>query len=98
MSKGEFVKSIFSKEVNENIKGFLSSDIIKKLKKDSTAITGYVLQGMEYRPDKISAYYLGTTDYDWVILAVNTVNGLQDLTFGKELVIPSIQAIESIRI
>ena len=49
---------------------------------------------MEYRPDKISAYYYGTPEYDWVILLVNTINGLQDLTLGKELVIPSIETIK----
>ena len=93
MNKYSFVKNIYSKELNENIKGFLNGDTIKKLREDPLATIGYVKLGLEYRPDKISAYYYGSTEYDWVIVAVNTTNGIQDLTFGKKLVIPSVDKI-----
>lgn len=96
MTKSNFERSIFSKEIGDKIKGFIPSSIIKKLKEDNQAIRGYVMIGMEYRPDKISAYYYGSTDYDWVILVVNTTKGLQDLTLGKELVIPSINLITTL--
>ena len=69
-----------------------SAEKIQELKNGATIVS--LPLGMEYRPDKISAYYYGTPEYDWVILLVNTINGLQDLTLGKELVIPSIETIK----
>ena len=96
MRKYDFVKSIYSKEIGDSIKGFLPNTLLESLKEDPNKQIGQVLLGMEYRPDKISAYYYGTTDYDWVILAVNTTNGLEDLTLGKKLVIPSINTIISL--
>lgn len=96
MRKYDFIKNIYSKEINDKIKGFLPNTIIEALKLDPEKSDGQVLLGMEYRPDKISAYYYGTTDYDWVILAVNTTKGLEDLTLGKKLVIPSIDKIISL--
>jgi hypothetical protein len=89
MRKNDFIRNIYSKEIGGDIKGFLSSSIINALRSDPNRTEGFVKQGMEYRPDKLSAYYYGTTDYDWVILAVNTTKGLEDLTLGKKLVIPS---------
>jgi len=96
MTKSNFERDIFSKEIGDRIKGFIPSSTIKKLREDNQASKGQVMIGMEYRPDKISAYYYGSTDYDWVILAVNTTKGLQDLTLGKELVIPSINLITTL--
>ena len=96
MTKSNFERDIFSKEIGDRIKGFIPSSPIKKLREDNQASKGQVMIGMEYRPDKISAYYYGSTDYDWVILAVNTTKGLQDLTLGKELVIPSINLIATL--
>ena len=48
---------------------------------------------MEYRPDKISAYYYGSIEYAWVIVAVNTTKGIEDLTLGKKLILPSVNTI-----
>ena len=96
MRKYNFVRNIYSKEIGDKIKGFLPNTIIEALKSDPGKIEGSVMIGMEYRPDKISAYYYGSTDYDWVILVVNTTKGLQDLTLGKKLVIPSIDKIVSL--
>ena len=70
----------------------LDGEKIQELKNGATIVS--LPLGMEYRPDKISAYYYGTPEYDWVILLVNTINGLQDLTLGKELAIPSIETIK----
>lgn len=93
MRKYDFVRNIYSKEIGDKIKGFLPNTIIEALKSDPDKIEGSVMIGMEYRPDKISAYYYGSTDYDWIILAANTTKGLQDLTLGKKLIIPSVNTI-----
>ena len=93
MDKYRFVKNIYSKEIGDKIKGFLSAEIIKRLKEDEYAINGDVLIGMEYRPDKISAYYYGSIEYAWIIVAVNTTKGIEDLTLGKKLILPSVNTI-----
>ena len=90
--KSEYIDNIYSTSIKTDIKGFIDAEKIQELKNGATVVT--LPLGMEYRPDKISAYYYGTPEYDWVILLVNTINGLQDLTLGKELVIPSIETIK----
>lgn len=89
--KNTFVKDIYCKELNTDIKGFLSAENLKILRDNCT--TGQVLQGMEYRPDKIAAYYLGDERLGWAISAANNFqNGIQDYYLGRSLKIPTDRA------
>ena len=82
-------ESIYSDELEANVMGFI--DISKITEYKSTAKTGKVLKGMEYRPDKISAYYLGTSKYAWLISMLNNfTNGVQDYYLGRDLLIPTL--------
>lgn len=91
MKKNDFVKDIYCKELNTNIKGFLSDSQIKVLRENST--NGQVMQGMEYRPDKIAAYYLGDERLSWAVSAANNFqNGIQDYYLGRSIKIPTDRA------
>lgn len=88
-----YIDDIYSAELNDNIKGFLSIDKIEFLRNNAT--TGKVMQGMEYRPDKISAYYLGSVKYAWIITLINNfVNGIEDYELNKTILIPDISNLE----
>ncbi len=52
---------------------------------------GYVLPGMEYRPDLIADYYLGSSQSAWILYVVNEfTNGIKDFTKGRQIKIPNI--------
>lgn len=92
----KYVEDIYSEEIDENIKGFVDIDKISVLRNNATI--GYVMQGMEYRPDKISAYYLGTVKYSWIITLINNfVNGIEDYELGKEILIPDISNLNLLK-
>jgi hypothetical protein len=82
-------ESIYSDELKTDVMGFVDVSNVTSYK--STATTGKVLKGMEYRPDKISAYYLGTSKYAWLISMLNNfTNGVQDYYLGRDLLIPTL--------
>lgn len=91
MKKNDFIKDIYCNELDTNIKGFLSNEQLKILRENSTS--GQVMQGMEYRPDKIAAYYLGDERLGWAISAANNFqNGIQDYYLGRNIRIPTDRA------
>jgi hypothetical protein len=77
-----------------NSKGFLDRNFIDKLL-DGSESTGFVLQGMQYRPDKVSMYYYQTPFLHWIITLVNGFFGVQDYTEGTEIKLPSIRTINN---
>jgi hypothetical protein len=88
MFKNDFIETIYNKELNANIKGFFQADKIKILQEGATK--GTVMQGMEYRPDKVAAYYLGDETMSWAIsLANNFLLGIEDYYLGREILIPT---------
>jgi hypothetical protein len=76
-------------------KGFLDRNFINKLL-DGTETNGFILQGMQYRPDKVSIYYYGTPFLHWIITLVNNFFGIQDYTEGKEIKLPSTRTLNNV--
>lgn len=75
--------------INDNSKGFLDNTNLTELYKNCS--DGYVLKGMEYRPDLVAMHYLGDPTKAWAITFVNNFfNGIKDYTLGKKLKIPNI--------
>lgn len=91
-SKNSFISNVFCKELNTDVKWFFSKQNLDALR--SSTHKGRVLQGMEYRPDKVAAYYLGDENGSWLITLTNGfVNGVADYTLGREILIPNEEAI-----
>lgn len=91
MKKSNYLNSIYCGELNIMVKGFLSDEQLKILRDNS--YTGSVMQGMEFRPDKVAAYYLGDERMSWVISAANNFqNGIQDYYLGRKIKIPNSNA------
>jgi hypothetical protein len=91
MLKNSFINNIYCEELDTDVKGFLTAKQLKILKEHSTE--GYVLQGMEFRPDKVAAYYLGDERLGWAISAASGfINGIQDYREGIKVLIPTQEA------
>ena len=91
MLKNSFINNIYCEELDTNIKSFLTAKQLKILKEHS--MEGYVLQGMEFRPDKVAAYYLGDERLGWAISAASGfINGIQDYREGRKVLIPTQEA------
>lgn len=91
MLKNTIINNIYCNELDTDIKGFLNSKQLKILREHST--TEYVLQGMEYRPDKVAAYYLGDERLGWAISAASGfMNGIRDYIEGKKILVPTQEA------
>lgn len=89
--KNDYIGTIYCGELDTDIKSFLSADQLKVLRENSTA--GKVLQGMEYRPDKIAAYYLGDETMGWAVSAANNFeNGISDYYEGRSILVPTSEA------
>lgn len=87
MVKNDFIGTIYCKELDTNIKGFMSAKCLEIIKEDCK--DGYVMQGMEYRPDKIAAYYLGDERLGWLIdIANGFSDGIKSYYLGRKLKIP----------
>ena len=79
--------NIYNPILKETTKGFAELDKIKSLSYSD----GYVMKGMEYRPDLVADYYLGDSSLSWLITCYNNfTNGLKDYTLGKKLKIPRV--------
>lgn len=86
--KNDYVGEIYCKELETKIKGFLTAEQLEILRENST--TGSIMQGMEYRPDKVAAYYLGDETMYWAITAANNFQkGIEDYYLGREIKIPT---------
>lgn len=91
MKKSDYLEDIWCEELEQNIKSFLTPEKLKILRENSK--TGSVLLGMEFRPDKIAAYYLGNEKMMWAISAANNFqDGIKDYYLGREILIPTRQA------
>ena len=95
MRKYDYVDDIYCDALDDNIKGFFDRENCEILKNNSSV--GQILTGMEYRPDKVSAYYLGGSDYSWMIdLANDFVNGIEDYYLGRKILIPDIDTVAAL--
>ena len=94
MTKTNFLDEIYSGELDTEIKAFLKSKILELIRDENNCKKGSVLQGMEYRPDKIAAYYIGDERLGWMIDVANDfTNGIQEYYLGRNLKIPSLDKI-----
>lgn len=92
MKKTNYEESIFCDALNDNIKGFIPNEISTILKEYSTKEK--ILKGMEYRPDKVAAYYLGNPNYSWIIdLANNFTEGIKEYRLGRTILIPNLNDV-----
>lgn len=86
--KNSYIGNIYCPELDTNVKSFLLEDQLKILRENY--YTGTVMQGMEYRPDKVAAYYLGDERMMWAISAANNFeNGIEDYYAGRSIKIPN---------
>lgn len=91
MNRNDFVDNIFCKELDTKVKGFMENSNVDGLRNNFTY--GYILPEMEYRPDKIAAYYMGNSDLAWAIMLANDfINGIKDFTLGRKIKIPNANA------
>lgn len=89
--KNDYIGTIYCGELDTEIKSFLSAEKLKILRENSVARK--ILQGMEYRPDKIAAYYLGDETAGWAVSAANNFeNGISDYYEGRSILVPTSEA------
>lgn len=89
MRRTELQPTIFNAIINDNSKGFLDNKELEEMRNNCT--DGYILKGMEYRPDLVANYYLGDPKKSWAITFVNNFyNGIKDYKLGKKIKIPQI--------
>lgn len=92
-------QKIYSGYLNEYIKAFPRLEEIERIinnskSSDSNGNKYIVLPGMEYRPDIISLYYLGSVEYAWAIFYANyTSEGVKFFKLGKEIKIPDLNIL-----
>lgn len=91
MNKNSIVKNIYCEELDTKIKSFLTSEQLSILR--NNCFEGAVMQGMEFRPDKVAAYYLGDEKLMWAISAANNFQkGIEDYYLGRKIKIPNNEA------
>ena len=94
MTKTSYLEDIYSGELDTEIKAFVKKKVIELIRNEDNCKSGSVLQGMEYRPDKIAAYYLGDERLGWMIdIANDFTDGIQEYWLGRILKIPLIEKI-----
>lgn len=94
MTKNNYVEDIYSGELDTDIHAFLKNKSLNIIRSDENCTSGSVLQGMEYRPDKLAAYYLGDERLGWMIDVANDfTEGIQDYYLGRALKIPVLEKI-----
>lgn len=87
MTRTEAENNLYNPILKENTKGFIDNSIKEQLQNNFTY--GYVLRGMEYRPDLVAYYYFGDPRKAWMITVANNFrNGIKDYTSGRKLKIP----------
>lgn len=92
MNKYSYIENVYCDSLGENIKGFFDRENCDILKENSES--RIILPGMEYRPDKVAAYYLGSPNYSWLIdLANDFDNGIKDYRLGRSILVPKIDTI-----
>ena len=95
-SRFDHIDNMYNGNIDMTVKGFMERDYINQFL-DGSESTGVVLQGMEFRPDKIAAYYYGDPSLFWVISVVNNFDkGIQDYYGGREFILPSLNRILTI--
>ena len=49
---------------------------------------------MQFRPDKVAAYYLGNANYSWLSdLANDFEDGIKDYRLGRAILVPNIDIV-----
>lgn len=92
MRKNDYVADLYCDELDTDVKGFFDRDNCDILKENST--TQIIPPGMEYRPDKVATYYLGSSTYSWMIdLANDFENGIKDYKLGRKILVPNIDTV-----
>lgn len=78
---------IYNSIIKDEGKGFANFETID----DASYSIGYVLKGMEYRPDLVAGYYLNDPGKAWMITYLNNfINGAEDYILGRKLKIPGV--------
>lgn len=96
ISKNNYTDNIFCRELGIEINAFLKKEKMDLIQQYST-IKGQVMQGMEYRPDKIAAYYLGNERLGWMIdIANGFEDGIKSYYLGRSLKIPDLNSLMSV--
>lgn len=94
MTKTNFLDEIYTEELHTEIKAFLKSKVLELIRDENNCSEGSVLQGMEYRPDKLAAYYMGDERLGWMIDVANDfANGIQEYYLGRKVKIPVLEKI-----
>lgn len=60
------------------------------------AVTSYMVQGEENRPDLISRKLFDDTQYWWIMLLYNKVTKIENISAGDGLKIPSLGSVEDL--
>ena len=92
MRKYDFVSDVYCDSLGINIAGFFDRKNCDILKENSTVQT--IPIGMQFRPDKVAAYYLGNANYSWLIdLANDFEDGIKDYRLGRAILVPNIDIV-----
>jgi len=87
MNIGELQRTIYNPILKQNTKSFLDNDELEDIKNNYSE--GVIMNGMQYRPDVVADYYMGDSNYAWLITYINDFyNGIKDYTLGKKIKIP----------
>lgn len=92
MTNNDYTSTIYSDKLKQDIKGFMSADNIRILRENSTIQT--IPFGMDYRPDKVAAYFLGSENLAWMItLASGFENGIKDYYYARKIRVPNLDTV-----
>lgn len=90
MNRTDFQNELYNPIIKDYSKGFLDEKEMSKYKNNYTY--GYVLQGMEFRPDLVAKYYMGDPELSWLITYVNEFeDGIKDYILGRKIKIPGVE-------
>ena len=81
---------------NTDVHDVLNSYVLANIRKLPVTGTIVVTNVTEARPDLLSYYVYESTDYWWVLMEMNEVTNVSDITAGMVIKYPSIESIESL--
>lgn len=95
MRRIDFEETNYCDALNTNIKGFVPPEIFNILHDNSDIKS--IPKNMEYRPDKLSAYYYGDPNMSWIIDFANKfTNGIKDYYAGRKILVPNLDAVQGL--
>jgi hypothetical protein len=88
----------FTTIINSRQVSTIGEPIVGPIYHPKFPISGYQIHTIkiheQYRPDKISYLYYGTTDLHWVLDVVNNFyNGFSEYTEGTEIKVPTLSTL-----